>query len=112
MLTAYASYSELLEDYYATKDRAERLRQKSRELYKAVHNLHERAVRKQAARREELAQSTKADTLRLYGELLQANLWACRKGDRQVTVQNYYTGEDVTIKMYPSLAPNENALKY
>ena len=112
VLTAYASYSELLEDYYATKDRAERLRQKSRELYKAVHNLHERAVRKQAARKEELAQSTKADTLRLYGELLQANLWACRKGDRQVTVQNYYTGEEVTIKLDPRLAPNENAQKY
>ena len=61
LLTQYPSYSELLEDYYATKDRAERLRQKSRELYKAVHNMHDRAVRKQAARREELAQSSKAD---------------------------------------------------
>ena len=101
LLTQYPSYSELLEDYYATKDRAERLRQKSRELYKAVHNMHDRAVRKQAARREELAQSSKADTLRLYGELLQANLWAVHKGDRQVTVQNYYTGEDVTIKLDP-----------
>lgn len=111
-LTAYANYSELLEDYYATKDRAERLRQKSRELYKAVHNLYDRAVRKQAARREELAQSNKADTLRLYGELLQANLWAIHKGDRQVTVQNYYTGEDVTIRLDPRLGPNDNAQKY
>ena len=49
-----------------TKDRAERLKQKSRELYKAVHNLYERAVRKQSARREELAQSEKADTCLLY----------------------------------------------
>lgn len=112
VLTQYPGYSELLEDYYATKDRAERLRQKSRELYKAVHNMHDRAVRKQAARREELAQSAKADTLRLYGELLQANLWACSKGDRQVTVTNYYTGEDVTIRLDPRLAPNENAQKY
>jgi len=112
ILTAYPSYSELLEDYYAAKDRGERLRQKSRELYRAVHNLHERAVRKQAARREELAQSAKADTLRLYGELLQANLWAIRRGDRQVTVQNYYTGEDVTIRLDPRLGPNENAQKY
>ena len=91
LLTQYATYSEMLEDYYATKDRAERLRQKSRELYKAVHNMHDRAVRKQAARREEMAQSAKADTLRLYGELLQANQWALHKGDWQVTVQNYYT---------------------
>lgn len=112
VLTEYPTYSELLEDYYATKDRAERLRQKSRELYKAVHNMHERAVRKQAARREELAQSAKADTLRLYGELLQANLWAIHKGDRQATVTNYYTGEEVTIRLDPRLGPNENAQKY
>ena len=103
ILTRYPSYSEMLEDYYATKDRAERLRQKSRELYKAVHNMYDRAVRKQAARKEELSQSAKADTLRLYGELLQANLWAIHKGDRQVTVQNYYTGEDVTIRLDPRL---------
>ena len=64
ILTRYPSYSEMLEDYYATKDRAERLRQKSRELYKAVHNMYDRAVRKQAARKEELSQSAKADTLR------------------------------------------------
>ena len=112
ILTRYPSYSEMLEDYYATKDRAERLRQKSRELYKAVHNMYDRAVRKQAARKEELSQSAKADTLRLYGELLQANLWAIHKGDRKVTVQNYYTGEDVTIRLDPRLGGNENAQKY
>ena len=54
----------------------------------------------------------KADTLRLYGELLQANQWAIQKGDRQATVQNYYTGEDVTIRLDPRLGPNENAQKY
>ena len=88
------------------------MKQKSRELYKAVHNMYDRAVRKQAARKEELSQSAKADTLRLYGELLQANLWALHKGDRQVTVQNYYTGEDVTIKLDPRLGGIENAQKY
>ena len=74
--------------------------------------MYDRAVRKQAARKEELSQSAKADTLRLYGELLQANLWAIHKGDRQVTVQNYYTGEDVTIRLDPRLGGNENAQKY
>ena len=111
-LTEYPTYSKMLEDYYATKDHAERLRQKSKELYKAVHNMHERAVRKQAARREELARSERSDTLRLYGELLQANLFAIQKGDRKATVQNYYTGEEVTIPLDPKLAPNENAQKY
>ena len=52
------------------------------------------------------------DTLRLYGELLQANQWAIQKGARQATVHNYYTGEDVTIRLDPRLGPNENAQKY
>ncbi len=62
ILTQWPSYSEMLEDYYATKDRAERLRQKSRELYKAVHNMYERAVRKQAARRKRNSASPKKPT--------------------------------------------------
>ena len=104
LIKEWPSFNAMLEGYYAEKDRAERLRTKSKELHKAVHNMYERAVRKQAARKEELSQSAKADTLRLYGELLQANLWAIHKGDRQVTVQNYYTGEDVTIRLDPGAA--------
>ena len=108
----WPSFNAMLEGYYAEKDRAERLRTKSKELHKAVHNMYERAVRKQAARQEELAASGKSEKLRLYGELLQANLWAIHKGDRQVTVQSYYTGEDVTIRLDPRLGGNENAQKY
>ena len=112
IIKEWPSFNAMLEGYYAEKDRAERLRTKSKELHKAVHNMYERAVRKQAARQEELAASGKSEKLRLYGELLQANLWAIHKGDRQVTVQNYYTGEDVTIKLDPRLGGNENAQKY
>ena len=108
----YASYSALLEGYYAEKDKAERLRQKSRELAKTVHNLYERAVRKAAARREEQAQSEASDQLRIYGELLSANLWAIQKGARQVTVTNYYDGTDVTIPLDVRLSPSANAQKY
>ena len=103
----WPSFNAMLEGYYAEKDRAERLRTKSKELHKAVHNMYDRALRKQAARQEELAASGKSEKLRLYGELLQANLWAIHKGDRQVTVQNYYTGEDVTIRLDPRLGGNE-----
>ncbi len=68
----WPSFSALLDGYYAEKDRAERLRTKSKELHKAVHNMYDRALRKQAARRDELAASGKSEKLRLYGELLSA----------------------------------------
>ena len=57
----WPSFNAMLEGYYAEKDRAERLRTKSKELHKAVHNMYERAVRKQAARQEELAGKSPGD---------------------------------------------------
>ena len=111
-LRTYDSFSLLLDDYYSTRDAAERLRQKSHELTKQVHNLYERAVRKQAARREELAQSEKSEHLRLWGELLSANLWQVPNGERQVTLNNYYTGEDIVIPLDPRWSPSQNAQRY
>ncbi|MBM6915182.1 NFACT family protein [Gemmiger formicilis] len=108
----YPDFSALLEDYYAVKDRAERLRQKSRDLIKTVRNLHERAVRKQAARTEELAQSEASDELRIKGELVQANLWQIERGMASVTVDNYYTGQKETIPLDVRLSPSGNAQKY
>ena len=111
-LTRWESYSEMLEGYYATKDRAERLRQKSKELHKAVKNMHERALRKQAARKEEQARSEASDQLRLYGELLNANLWKLEKGMTSVVVDNYYDGTQLRIPLDPKLTPTGNAQKY
>ena len=110
--TVYGSYSELLEGYYATKDKAERLRQKSRDLARTVKNLHERAVRKAAARREEQVQSAACEELRVFGELLSANLWAVERGAKSVTLTNYYDGSDVTIPLDVRLTPSANAQKY
>ncbi len=106
------SYCALLEAHYAAKDQAERLRQKSRNLGKTVQNLYERAKRKQTARLEEQAATEKADHLRIWGELLQANLYAIHKGEKQVTVENYYDGSTVTIPLDVRLSPSANAQKY
>ena len=109
----WPSFCEMLEGYYAEKDRAERLRTKSKELHKAVHNMYERAVRKQAARREELAASEKSEQLRLYGELLSANLYQAEKGMKSITVPNWYDeGREVTIPLDVRYTPSQNAQNY
>ena len=77
---SYDSINQLLDEYYSEKDRAERLRQKGKDLHKLVQNLVERTTRKQIARKEELAQSTDNEKYRIYGELLTANLWQLEKG--------------------------------
>ena len=77
-----------------------------------MQNLYERAKRKQTARLEEQAATEKADHLRVWGELLQANLYAIHRGEKQVTVENYYDGSTVTIPLDVRLSPSANAQKY
>ena len=113
LIKEWPSFNAMLEGYYAEKDRAERLRTKSKELHKAVHNMYERAVRKQAARQEELAASGKSEKLRLYGELLSANLYLAQKGMKSITVPNWYDeGKEVTIPLDLRFTPSQNAQNF
>lgn len=111
-LREYPDFSTLLEGYYAEKDKGERLRQKSKQLRKTVQNMYDRALRKQAARREEQAAGEKSDGLRIAGELLTANLHAFHKGDGKVRLQNWYDGTEMEIQLDPRLGPSQNAQKY
>ena len=109
---AFASINQLLDEYYSEKDKAERLRQKGKDLHKLVQNLVERTTRKQIARKEELTQSTDNEKFRVYGELLTANLYQLEKGMKKVEVLNYYDNTTVTIPLDPKLSGNQNAQKY
>ena len=108
----FSSVNELLVEYYALKDHAERLKQKGRDLHKLVSNLIDRTQRKQTARAEELRRSVDNEKYRIYGELLTANLYALKKGMKSVEVLNYYDGNTVTIPLDVRLTGNQNAQKY
>lgn len=108
----FDSINDLLNEYYSAKDKAERLRQKGKDLHKLVGNLIDRTQRKQIARKEELADSTDNEKYRIYGELLTANLHNLEKGMKTADVFNYYDGSTVTVKLDPRLTGNQNAQKY
>ncbi len=111
-LTPYNSYSSLLSDYYSRREQQIRLTQKSGNLSRQVKQLLERSVRKLEARRDELSKSEKSEQSRLYGELLSANMHLYKKGDNLVELLNYYSGENVKIKLDPRLTPAANSQKY
>ena len=109
---SYESLNVLLDEYYAQKDKAERLRQKGKDLYRLTQTLTERTQRKQVARKEELEESRDSEKYKIYGELLTANLWQLEKGMKNVKVLNYYTNEEITIPLDVKLNGNQNAQKY
>lgn len=62
--------------------------------------------------RSELADETKTEEKRIWGELILANISKIKKTADAVTVFNPYTGAEVTIPITPGRTPQENARDY
>lgn len=111
-LVHYTDISALLQEFYAQKDIYSRMHQKSTDMRKVLATAIERTSKKYDIQRKQLTDTEKREKYRLYGELLQTYGYQAEEGARQITVDNYYNGEQVTIPLDPDLSPQENAARY
>ena len=112
--TSFESFSKLLDIFYSKRDNLARIQASARDVIKLVSNLKSRTEKKLALRLNELKSCENRDTLRIYGELLKANLHAIEQGSTFAEVQNYYDENLSMIKipLSPALSPARNAEKY
>lgn len=109
----YPSFSALMDDFYESRERQERIRQRGADLIRTASGTRDRLRRKLAMQEKDYAATQDRDTLRLNGELITANLYRMERGQRKVTCENYYDGSrEITIPLDPLLTPQENAAKY
>lgn len=112
-LSEAESCSELLEAFYAEKDKAERNRHRGQELFRIVNNNIERVAKKINLQQSDLKKCADREQLRIYAELINAYIYSLEKGSFYYDVQNYYDeGKMVRIACDPSLSPQKNAQKY
>lgn len=113
-LREYPSFGELLDDFYATRARQERTRQRGEDLLRAVRTARDRTARKLANQRQELLATRDRERLRQLGDILTSNLHALEKGRSTVRLVNYYDpeGAEVEIALDPRLTPQQNAARY
>ena len=113
-LISYLDFSTLLEDFYTKRDKQDLIKRKSQALYKSVKSAYERTVRKLALRHEELLKTETRDTSRKYGDLVTANLYRIKKGDRLVEVDDYFEEScpKILIKLDELKTPQQNAAIY
>lgn len=105
--------STLLDSFYSERVRIERMKQRSNDLLKMLLNTTERISRKLAAQREELQQCGDREQLKVYGDLISANLYNMQKGQQSVRVLDFYhDNEEIQIELDPALTPVQNAQKY
>jgi predicted ribosome quality control (RQC) complex YloA/Tae2 family protein len=110
--TRYKSANELLCSFYEEKAGAQRLKQRCGNIMKTLNTAYERLSRKIENQRLELIECKDREHLKIYGDLINANIYQLQKGDEFLECENYITGENVKIKLDVRLSPAQNAQKY
>ena len=112
---SYPDFSELLDAFYSKRDKEQQQRRRSSELTRSVRTARDRLQRKLSLQREEYKRTEKREELRINAELVTANIYRIKKGDRSVEVENYYLEDcpKVKIQLDALKTPQENiALMY
>ncbi len=109
---AFDSISALLDSYYATKNTLTRIRQKSSDLRRIVQTALDRSRKKYDLQSRQLSDTEKREKYKLWGELIHAYGYGVPEGAKYMQALNYYTNEEITIPLDPTLSAQENAKKY
>lgn len=108
----FPTVSSMLETYYASRDTLNRIRQKSSDLRRIVQTALERNRKKYALQQKQMKDTAKKDKYKVYGELINTYGYGLEEGCKSFKALNYYTNEEITIPLDPTLTPQENAKKY
>ncbi len=109
----FSSMSEVLETYYAQKNAASRIRQKSADLRHLVNTMLERESKKLDLQARQLKDTEKRDKFRLYGELLNTWGYTIEPGAASAVLPNYYDNDkEVKITLDPNKSVSENAQRF
>ncbi len=110
----FNSFENLLDEFYTARDIQNRINQNARDIIKLITNLKARTQRKLALRLEDLKKCENRENLRIYGELIKANLHLISQGANFAEVPNYYDEElkNIRIPLNPAISPTANANKY
>lgn len=109
----YPDYSSLLNAFYSGRENAARIKHAAGDIIKLISNLKSRTERKLAIRLCDLKKCENRERLRVYGELLKANLYRIKAGSAFFEAENYYDNMNIVkIPLDPALSPQKNAAKY
>ena len=109
---SFESISALLEAYYAAKSTLTRIHQKSADLRRIVQTALERSRKKYDLQTRQLKDTEKREKYKVWGELIHTYGYGVPEGARSMEALNYYTNEEITIPLDPTLSAQENAKRY
>ena len=108
------SFSAALDEFFFTRSQNAVLKQYSLSLEKMLLNLKARIEKRMNLRKMDLKKCEKKEDLRIFGELLKANLYRITPGATSVRVENFYDENlsEIKIPLRSELSPQNNAARY
>lgn len=112
--TTYSTLSALLDRVFFARAERDRVKQQAGDLERWLQNEISKLRLKLKKLQKDLNHASKLDRYQLFGELLMANLYNFDRGQKEITVTNYYddNGAKVKIPLNERKTPIENAQSY
>lgn len=106
------SVSLMLQAFFAQRNLINGIKQRSSDLRRIVTNLIERETKKYELQLLQLKDTEKREECKVKGELLLTYATLVKPGEKEVSLDNYYTGEKMKITVDPDLSAVDNSKRY
>ena len=116
---AFDTISEALDAFFAERDREQRVKQRAADILRMLTNSETRLIKKIDSQEKELADCENGEKYKKLGDLITANMYMLKRGDKSVEVVDYDSWneekqdfEHVIIDLDEKLTPASNAQRY
>ena len=108
----FDSPSEMVDSFYNELHFSRKIKLRSQNLTKLINNHIEKIKKKIDIHNDIILNKDKYDEYKLKGELLSANIYMLKGGEKKVNLYNYYSNEDITIELDEKISPSKNIERY
>ena len=107
----FDSLSEMLDVYFAERDRLEHIHQRAHDITTLLNNAEARTERKLGIQRQALLDADHGEEYKRHADLITANLYQLKRGMESFRTVDYYDDScpEVEIKLDTRLTPAQNA---
>lgn len=103
----------LAEDFYFTeREKSKSFKEKKDRVLSVVNSAVKKIKKRLSAINARLNDAADCESDKIKGELILANIYKIKRGDKSVAVVNYYNGEETTILLDETMTPAQNAERY
>ncbi len=100
------------EFYFENKEKIKNFKAKRDRLVAILNSAIKKVKKRLTAIRAKEKDALSAEQNRIKGELIFANIYQIKQGQKQCILQNYYDGSEIQIELNEFLSPSKNAENY